>query len=110
MQDLFPHVGQLDFANVPIKGWIIDPDVHGLPDGPLDVVCLSTHYGKVVHTDIMTCGASMVIGGREGLKIFPELFPKSPCRFPYVFLITFQVCHTCNCRLLCFSVWCCPCL
>ena len=48
------HVwGQLELANVPIEGWIIDPDVHGLFDGPCDVVHLSTHYGEVVHTDVM---------------------------------------------------------
>ena len=29
-QDLIPYVGQLDFGNVPINGWIIDPNVHGL--------------------------------------------------------------------------------
>ena len=54
-------MGQLELANVPIKGWIIDPDVHGLLHGPCDVVCLPTQYGKVVHTDMMTCGVSMVI-------------------------------------------------
>ena len=33
-QDLIPYVGQLEFANVPTEGWIIDPDEHGLFDGP----------------------------------------------------------------------------
>ena len=31
-------MGQLEFANVPVKGWIIDADVHGLLDGPGGVV------------------------------------------------------------------------
>ena len=29
-QDVTSNTGQLEFANVPIKGWIIVPDVHGL--------------------------------------------------------------------------------
>ena len=48
--DLILNVGQLEFDNVPVKGWIIDPDVHGLIYGPSSVVCLSTHYGEIVHT------------------------------------------------------------
>ena len=53
-QDLIPYVGQLEFTNVPIKGWIIDPDTHGLLDGPCGVVHLPTQYGKAVHTGVMT--------------------------------------------------------
>ena len=29
-----PIHGKAELANVPIEGWIIDPDVHGLLDGP----------------------------------------------------------------------------
>ena len=31
-QDIIPYVGQLELANVPIEGWIIDSDAHGLLD------------------------------------------------------------------------------
>ena len=51
---------------------------------------LSIHYGQVVHTDVMTCGVSMVRYGRRGPKIFPESIPKDPCRLPYLFLIMLQ--------------------
>ena len=44
---------QLEFANVPFKGWIIDPDEHSLLDGPSGVVCLPADYGEIVHTDVM---------------------------------------------------------
>ena len=37
LQDLIPHVGQLVLDNVPFKGWIIDPDSHGLFYDPSDV-------------------------------------------------------------------------
>ena len=90
-QDSIPHVGQLEFANVPIEGWIIDPDVHGLLNGPCDVVCLPTYYGEVFHTRMMTCGVGMVIDGRMGPEIFPEPFLKGPCRSPCVFLITLSI-------------------
>ena len=53
--------GQLELANVPIEGWIIDPDVLGLLDGPCDDVHLNTHYGEVVHTNPVTCDVAMVI-------------------------------------------------
>ena len=43
-EDIIPYVGQLEFANVLTGGWIIDPKVLGLLDGPCDVVCLPTHY------------------------------------------------------------------
>ena len=52
-QDLIPNVGQLEFANFHVKGLIIDPDVHGLLDGPGGVVCLPASYGEIVHTDVM---------------------------------------------------------
>ena len=36
LQDLIPDVGQLELSYVPIKRCIIDPDVHGLFDGPFN--------------------------------------------------------------------------
>ena len=54
LQDLIPDVWQLDLAYVPVKGWIIDPDVHGLCHGSGNTVHLSTHHEEIVHTDAMT--------------------------------------------------------
>ena len=51
-----PKCWQLEFANVPVKEWIINPSVHGLLDGPSDVVCLPVHYGEIVHSDVMPRG------------------------------------------------------
>ena len=89
-QDLIPYEGQLDFTNVSIQGWIIDPDVYDLLDGPCHVELLPTHYGKVVHPDVMTCGVGMVMDEGMDPKMFFEPFLKGPCRFLCVFLITLQ--------------------
>ena len=77
-QDLIPNVGQLELANVPVKGWIIDPDVHGLLYGSSDVVHLPIHYGGVIHTDVMTRDVAMVINGGRGSKVFLSLIQKVP--------------------------------
>ena len=53
-QDLIPNVGQLELACVPIKEWIIYPDIHGFLGGPGNTVYLPTHYGETVHSDAMT--------------------------------------------------------
>ena len=76
MQDLSPCVGQLKVANIPVEGWIIDPDVHGLLNGPCDVVHLPTLNGEVVHTAVMTCGVGMVKVGEGAQRCFPSLSPK----------------------------------
>ena len=76
LQDLIPNVGQLELAYVPIKGCIIDPDVHLLLDGPGDLVHLPTHYREIVHTDAMTRGATMVIDGERALRCSLNLSPK----------------------------------
>ena len=85
--DPIPYVGQLEIANVPVEGCIIDHNVHGLLYFTCDAVHLPTHYG-VVHIGVMTCGVSMVTDGRRVPKMFPDLFAKGSYRFPCVFLIT----------------------
>ena len=77
-QDLIPNVSKSEFTNVPIKGWIIDPDVYGLFGGPSDVVCLLAHYGEIVHTNVMPRGVTMIIGGGRGPEMFFQPYPKSP--------------------------------
>ena len=75
-QDLILSVGQLRFPNVPVEGRIIDLDIHGLLDGPCNVVRLPTHNEEVFHPGRMTCGVSMVTNGGGGLRYFLSLFPK----------------------------------
>ena len=89
-QDLISYMGQLEFANIPVEGWITDTDVCGLLDGSCDVVCLCTHNLEVVHPGVVICSVGIVIDGERCLDMSLEPFPKGPCRFPYVLLITLQ--------------------
>ena len=73
---------QFELVNVPVEGWIIDPNVHGLLYGPCDVVHLPSYYGEVVHIDVMTSDVGMVINMERGPKVFLEHFLRGPCRSP----------------------------
>ena len=75
-QVLIPYVRQMELANVPIEGWIIDPVIHGLLDGLCNVMHLPTHYGKGIHPGMMTCGVGMVQMGERVLKCSLHLSPK----------------------------------
>ena len=59
-QDLILYVGQLELNNIPVKGWNIDPAVHGL------------------HTDVMTRDIAMVNDGGRGLYVFLKPLTKGP--------------------------------
>ena len=63
-------MGQLEFAYVSLKEWIIAPDVHGLFI-VLVMLCLPTNYKEVVHTDGMTTDVAMVIDGGRVLEGIP---------------------------------------
>ena len=41
------NVWQLLLAHIPVKGWVINPDEHGLLDGPGDVLGLHLHYREI---------------------------------------------------------------
>ena len=77
-------MGQVEFANVPVKGWIINPNVCSPLDGPSCVMHLPSHYGEVVQTDVMPKGVTMVIDGGTGPEMFFQPFLKSPCRLPSI--------------------------
>ena len=74
-------MGQLVFSNVPVEGWIIDPDIHGLHDGASDVMRLLTHKGESVHPFMMICVFDMTINGVRTPEMFLKPFPQSPGRF-----------------------------
>ena len=74
--------GNWELASVPVKGWITDPDIHGLFYGSSGVVCLPIHHGEVVHTNVITRGVVMVIDWDKGTQSVPWAFAKGPCRFP----------------------------
>ena len=62
------HVGQMKLPSVPVKGWIIGIDIHGLLDGPSNVVRLHTHNGEAFHPGMVTFGTGFVLN-REPLDV-----------------------------------------
>ena len=68
--------GELELAQVPAEGWIIDPYEHGFLNGPCNAMCLPTHNGKTVHTDALSRRLTMLLCG--GPKVFFKPAPKGP--------------------------------
>ena len=89
--DFIPDMGQLELVNVSAKGWIIDPDVHGLCDDTHDGMCLPPHNTEIILTNVMTRGVTMVTDWGRGPVAFLKPLPKGPWRFPYIFLITINL-------------------
>ena len=75
-------------CNVPLKGWIIDPDEHCLLDSPSDVVCLPVPYREIVHTDTIPRGVTIVTDGERSPEMFFQPFPQNPYKLPCVFPFT----------------------
>ena len=69
---------QLVFSQVPVKGWVIDSNEHGLLDGPGNTFCFPAHNGKVVHTDGMSCTLTVLEKGGESSKVFHRPVPIGP--------------------------------
>ena len=70
LQDFIPDVQQLNLAQVPIEGWIIDPYENGLLDGPANTMCFPTHFPKTVHIDAVAQRVTMFMYEGGGPKIF----------------------------------------
>ena len=63
-------VQKLVFSYICLEGWVIDPDVHSLLDGPSDTPFPPAYYGEAVHTGRMSCGPAVLIDGGGGSKVF----------------------------------------
>ena len=50
--------------------------------GPSDAVHLPTHYGEIVHTDVMTRGHTMVKDGGGGPEVFLKPFHQMSLQIP----------------------------
>ena len=79
MQNLIPYVWQMVFANVFVKGWIINSDIQSLFYGSQEVLTFSSHYFKVVNGDIVTKVGRMVMNGGRGLEMFFKPLCKVSC-------------------------------
>ena len=42
----------MDLTNASVERWIIDPDVYGIHDGPIEVLWLSTQKGVMVYLSV----------------------------------------------------------
>ena len=56
-------MGQLVFAQVPVEGWVIYHNEHGLLDGPGDAMCLPVHDGETVYINWVSCGLAVLVNG-----------------------------------------------
>ena len=57
---------RLVFSCVPVEGWVIDSDIHGLLDDPGGTLCLPAYDGEAVHTGNMYHDLAMLVDG-EGV-------------------------------------------
>ena len=69
---------QMVFANISIKGRIIDPDIKSFFYGSLEVLVLPPHNVEIINTYTVTSGVKMVKYGRGGLLVFLEPLSKGP--------------------------------
>ena len=69
-------VGQLGLPQVPVEGWVIDLNEHGLLDGPTNIVHFPAHNRKAVHIDGMPCRLAVIVNGGGGSKVYPKPVPK----------------------------------
>ena len=56
----------------------------------LAMLCDSIYNKEVVYPGMLTCDVGMIIDGEKIPEMFLEPLLKVPCRFPYIFHITFQ--------------------
>ena len=63
---LFHMCGSWYFPTFLFEGWVIDSDVHGLPDGSGGAMCLCTYDGETVYTGSMSHGLVMLVDGGGG--------------------------------------------
>ena len=70
LQNLIPDVGQLVFPQVPVEGWVIDMDEHGLLYSPGDGMGFPPYNEEAIHIDGVSCGLAVLVNGGEGPKVF----------------------------------------
>ena len=86
LQDLVPNVWELIFSQVPIKRRVIYMNAHHLLYVSCDSLQFPVDNSKTFRAYWVSCGATVVVDGGWGPKVFFEPVPKSPARFSYVFL------------------------
>ena len=87
-QHLIPNVLQLVFANISVKGWVIDSNQHSLSDCSSHALVIPAHNAEIVQGHFMTSGPIVVIDGWWWPQVLPESFSKCFAWLPYVFILT----------------------
>ena len=59
---------KLVLSIVPVKGWVINSDVHGFCDGPSGAMCFPAYDGEAVHTDRMSLELAMLVDGGGAIR------------------------------------------
>ena len=70
LYDFIPDVQKLTFSYILYEGWVIDPDVNGLLNGPSDAMCLTAYYSESLYTDRMLYGPAVLIDGRRSHRLW----------------------------------------
>ena len=55
------------FPQVPVEGWVIYSDVHGLLYGPGNTLCLPIYYSKTLQIHWVSCGMAVIMNKGWGL-------------------------------------------
>ena len=79
-----PSLGYLVLPSVPVEGWIIEPCVHSLLDGPSEGIWLPSNSGLIVQFIMMTWGVGMVIIGKVPWYV-PSTFPQRFLQIPILY-------------------------
>ena len=56
-----PMYGAADISQVPIEGWVINPNVHNFLNGPDDHLRLPAHYSEALLIDQMSSDVAVVM-------------------------------------------------
>ena len=89
---------QLVFANISIKGWVIDSNQHSLSDCSGHALVIPTHIAEIFKGHFMTRVLMMVINGWWWPQVLPESFSKCSAWLPYIFIPHSPPYYTCICK------------
>ena len=60
---------KLILSKVPVEGWVINMNIHGLFYIPTDPLQLPVHYGEAFRVEQMPCGVTVVVYRRWDPKV-----------------------------------------
>ena len=87
-QNFIPYVWQMELAHIPVKGWIISPDVNGFFYCSEEVLIFPCQYTEIFYRYSMTRGGIMVMYWWRRLLMFFVSLPKCSSWLTNIFFIT----------------------